>query len=87
MKLNGIISAFVTPMDDWEQIAEKELQRQVDRQIRAGACAVFCSGTNGEAYALSFEERLRVTALSAEAADGRVPVMCGTGPIGRKRER
>ena len=80
-ELKGIISAFVTPMYPGEEINEAELKNQVERQISAGAAAVFCGGTNGEGYALSFEEKLRITALTAEAAAGRVPVLSGTGCV------
>lgn len=80
-ELRGIISAFVTPMHSNEEINEAELKNQVERQIAAGAAAVFCGGTNGEGYALSFEEKLRITALTAEAARGRVPVLSGTGCV------
>jgi 4-hydroxy-tetrahydrodipicolinate synthase len=42
---------------------------------------VFCAGTNGEFYALSFEEKVRVAETCVEAAEGRVPVLAHIGEI------
>lgn len=80
----GIISAMVTSMHEDESINLKEVARQVNRQIKAGADGVFCLGTNGEAYILSEEEKLCVIEAVVKAADGRVPVYVGTGLPGTK---
>lgn len=78
----GIVAAMVTSMYDDESLNIQEIQRQVNRQIAAGVDGVFCLGTNGEAYILSEEEKLRVISAVVEAADGRVPVYAGTGMPG-----
>lgn len=78
----GIIAAMVTAMNDDESLNIEEIKHQVDRQIGAGVNGVFCLGTNGEAYILSEEEKLRVISTVVEAADGRVPVYVGTGMPG-----
>lgn len=79
-KITGTFVAIVTPFDAREELNEPALQRQVDRQSRAGN-GVFCAGTNGEFYALSFEEKVRVAELCVEAAAGRVPVLAHIGEI------
>jgi 4-hydroxy-tetrahydrodipicolinate synthase len=56
------------------------LRRQVNRQASAGN-GVFCAGTNGEFYALSFEEKVLVAETCVEAAQGRVPVLAHIGEI------
>ncbi len=81
MELNGIISAMVTPLNPDESIHEEELKNQVDRQIAAGVAAVFCLGTNGEFYAFNMEEKKRIIDLTVKAADGRVPVLAGSGCV------
>lgn len=78
----GIIAAMVTSMNEDESLNMEEIQRQVDRQIAAGVNGVFCLGTNGEAYILSEEEKLRIIEAVVKAADGRVPVYAGTGMPG-----
>ncbi|ABD86723.1 dihydrodipicolinate synthase family protein [Rhodopseudomonas palustris] len=79
-KIFGPFVAIVTPFDANEDISEPALRRQVDRQASAGN-GVFCAGTNGEFYALSFQEKLRVAEICVEAAAGRVPVLAHIGEI------
>ncbi len=79
--LSGVITAIATPMDDAEKINEAELRRQVNRQIDAGVHGLFALGTNGEFYALSWEEKLLVMRTILEETAGRVPVIGGVGCI------
>ncbi len=84
MKNVNIISAMVTPMNEDESINEKELRRQVNRQIDAGISGVFCIGTNGEAYALGLEEKEEIIRIVVDETAGRVPVYAGTGCVTTK---
>lgn len=77
----GIISAIVTPMTPDEKINEQELRSQVNRMIQAGVHGLFCLGTNGEFYALSFEEKLEVIKIVVSENNGRLPVYAGTGCV------
>ena len=81
MRVNGIISAMLTPLNDDESINEAELRNQVNRQIKAGVAAVFCLGTNGEFYAFDNEEKKKIIDIVVDEADNRVPVLAGTGCI------
>lgn len=81
MKLNGIISAMLTPLHPDETIHEEELRNQVNRQVEAGVAAVFCLGTNGEFYAFSNKEKKRIIDIVVEEVDGRIPVLAGTGCV------
>jgi 4-hydroxy-tetrahydrodipicolinate synthase len=78
--ITGPFVAIVTPFDGDEGVNAAALRRQVDRQASAGN-GVFCAGTNGEFYALSSDEKLRVAETCVEAADGRVPVLAHVGEI------
>ncbi len=84
LNIAGIIPAMATPMFEDGSINEAELRNQVNRQINAGANGIFCLGTNGEAYILSKEEKIRVMELFVEEAEGRVPVYAGTGCVGTR---
>ena len=84
MELKGIIPAMVTPLHEDESINVEELKNQVNRQIAAGAAALFCLGTNGEFYALSHEEKKLVMKTVAEENHGRLPILAGTGCITTK---
>jgi 4-hydroxy-tetrahydrodipicolinate synthase len=79
-KISGPFVAIVTPFDANEGLDEAALRRQVDRQAKAGN-GVFCAGTNGEFYALSSQEKVRVAEICVEAAAGRVPVLAHIGEI------
>ena len=84
MELRGIIPAMVTPLREDESVNVEELRNQVNRQIEAGAAALFCLGTNGEFYALSQEEKRLVMRTVAEENCGRLPILAGTGCITTK---
>ncbi|PWC49775.1 dihydrodipicolinate synthase family protein [Azospirillum melinis] len=79
-KIGGPFVAIVTPFDGDERVEFAALRRQVKRQATAGN-GVFCAGTNGEFYALSFDEKLAVAETCVEAADGKVPVLAHIGEI------
>ena len=80
-ELNGIISPIITPMLGDETISFDELRRQTERMISSGCHAIFCFGTNGEGYALSYEEKKSVLECVIEQANHRVPIYAGTGCI------
>lgn len=79
-KIKGTFVAIVTPFDKDEAIDAAALRRQVERQVGAGN-GIFCAGTNGEFYALSFEEKVEVARICVEAAAGRVEVLAHIGEI------
>ncbi len=79
-KISGPFVAIVTPFDANEAVNEGALRRQVDRQAKAGN-GVFCAGTNGEFYALSSREKVRVAEICIEAAADRIPVLAHIGEI------
>lgn len=79
-KITGPFVAIVTPFNADESVNEAALGRQVRRQVGAGN-GVFCAGTNGEFYALSRTEKIRVAEICVEAASGEVPVLAHIGEI------
>lgn len=81
MRINGIISAMLTPLNPDETVNEAELRNQVNRQIKAGVAAVFCLGTNGEFYAFNQDEKKRIIDVVVDEAKGRVPILAGTGCV------
>lgn len=79
-KITGPFVAIVTPFDANEELNLAALARQVKRQAGAGN-GIFCAGTNGEFYTLSFEEKVAVAKTCVEAAAGKVPVLAHIGEI------
>lgn len=74
----GSAVALVTPFHQGKVDVEA-LRRLVNRQIEGGTAAIVACGTTGEPSTLSERERELVIAETVKAADGRVPVICGTG--------
>lgn len=81
LKPQGIIPALVTPFDDDEQLNISALEEMAERLINAGVHGLFCLGTNGEFFSLTFEEKVRATEAIVEQTKGRVPVYAGAGCI------
>lgn len=80
----GIIVPIITPMTDDERFNEAQMRVEVNRLIAGGVSGIFTLGTNGEVYALSEEEKLRVVTVVVDEVKGRVPVYAGTGCIGTR---
>lgn len=78
MVFQGSYTALITPMRNGA-VDEGAFQRFVDWQITNGTDGVVPVGTTGESPTLSHTEHHRVVELCIEAADGRAPVLAGTG--------
>jgi 4-hydroxy-tetrahydrodipicolinate synthase len=61
------------------RVDEKALTRLVDWHCESGTSAIVAVGTTGESATLSLDEQVRVVEQCLMAADGRVPVIAGTG--------
>jgi len=81
LKIGGIIPALVTPMNDDESLNEKGLKAIIDHVIKGGVHGIFVSGSQGESFSLTADEKKRLIASSIESSAGRVPVYAGTGTI------
>lgn len=77
----GIIPALLTPFTPEEEVDYIALRTHVRRMLEAGVYGVFCLGTNGEFYALSEKEKLRIVETVVEEVGGTVPVYAGSGDI------
>jgi 4-hydroxy-tetrahydrodipicolinate synthase len=75
---SGSITALITPFTNGK-VDEEAFRKFVDWQIEQGTNALVSCGTTGESPTLSHGEDMRVTAICVEVADGRVPVIAGTG--------
>lgn len=75
--LRGIFPAIPTPVTADDRIDEAAARAQVDLILRGGANGVVPLGGTGEYGALPQDERVRMVAVCAEAAAGRIPVVAG----------
>jgi 4-hydroxy-tetrahydrodipicolinate synthase len=77
MKLRGCGTALVTPFQQDGSLDEMALRQLVRWQVDSGIDFLLPCGTTGETPTLSHSEWLRVTDVTIEAAEGRVPIMAG----------
>jgi len=77
----GVIPAIVTPMNKDESINESAFRKLLNYLIDNGVHGVFIIGSQGEFYALTKEEKIRLMEIAVEEVNGRVPVYAGTGGI------
>ena len=74
----GSATALITPFLGGK-IDFDCFEAMVDANICAGADALVVAGTTGEASTLSPDEQAALCACAVQAADGRVPIICGAG--------
>ena len=87
-KFKGILCLPVTPFEaGGEEIDEEAMRRITDLIIEDGANALVPVGATGEFPYLLHEERKRVIKIVVDQANGRVPVIAGTGAISTKEAR
>ena len=74
----GSFVALVTPFRGGKVDVEK-LEELVDFHVEAGTSGLVPCGTTGESATLSHEEHELVISTVVRKADGRIPVIAGTG--------
>lgn len=74
----GAATALITPFRDGE-VDYISLGQLIDRQIDCGIDALVICGTTGESATLSDREHREVLDFALSKADGRVPMIAGTG--------
>ncbi len=74
----GAATALITPFRDGK-IDFELFGKFIDWQIESGIDAIVAAGTTGEGSTLSDREHKSVISFCVERANGRVPVIAGTG--------
>lgn len=85
LDLHGCITAIVTPFDKSLGVDYQGLKENVDFQIENAASGLSPLGTTGEAPAISDRERTEVLRTVVDRANGRVPIIAGTGTNSTER--
>ena len=78
LSIMGTGTALVTPFTNGE-LDLNALRNLVEKQIEGGVDFLVPCGTTGESPTLTDPERVRVIETVVDAANGRVPVVAGTG--------
>ena len=75
----GMAPALLTPFTADDDLDVEAFRALIERQIEGGASGLVVLGTTGENPTVTDEERARLVDVAVETADGRVPVVVGTG--------
>lgn len=78
-RLQGSITALVTPMLPDGRVDFEHLASLIDWQIDQGTHALVAVGTTGESATLSMDEHALVIDFFVKQVAGRIPVIAGTG--------
>jgi 4-hydroxy-tetrahydrodipicolinate synthase len=77
--LKGSMVAVVTPMDADGAVNYRDLARVIDFHVSGGTEALIVAGTTGESATLDHEEHVELLERACEIAEGRIPIIAGTG--------
>lgn len=79
-KYGQILLPLITPYDENEDVKYDTYAELIQYLIKEDLCdTLIVTGTTGEASLLTFDERVKLMETALKAADGRKPVIAGTG--------
>ncbi len=77
--ITGSIVAIVTPMHADGSVDWDAYRQLIEFHIENGTDAIVSVGTTGESATLSEEEHIKCVAFCVETANGRIPILAGSG--------
>lgn len=75
----GTMTALVTPFNRKGEVDFEALRKLIDYQIESGVDSILVCATTGESASLTIKEKQAIIIASVEYANGRVPIVAGTG--------
>lgn len=75
----GSFVALITPMFDNGEIDYPSLKHLVEFHIENGSHGIVAVGTTGESATLPFSEHIEVVRKTVEYAQGKIPIIAGSG--------
>ena len=83
-EFKGVIPAVLTVFDQEENIDEVGMRQLISHLIHKGVHGLYLTGSTGEGFTMSPEERMQVVEIVMDEVAGRVPVVVHVGAIGTK---
>lgn len=74
----GCGTAIATPFNE-NGVNLKEFKRLIEFQIEEGVDAIIVCGTTGESSTMTKEEKIATIKCAVETANGRIPIIAGSG--------
>jgi 4-hydroxy-tetrahydrodipicolinate synthase len=78
-ELKGVYPALITPFKKNGEIDVQGFRNNIDFVIEGGVSGIVPCGCTGEAATLSFDEQKGLLEIAVDQANGRVPVIGGSG--------
>ena len=82
--LNGVIPAMITSFNKDESINKEGIRKTVNYLISESVDGLYITGSTGETFLMSQEEKKQAIEIIVEEVNGRVPVIAHIGSIGTK---
>jgi 4-hydroxy-tetrahydrodipicolinate synthase len=83
-RVEGVITAVVTPFDSQGEVDKKGFRKIINYLIESGIHGLFPVGSQGEFFALNIKEKKQLIEIAVEEVNGRIFVMPNTGAITTK---
>jgi N-acetylneuraminate lyase len=80
--ITGVIPALITPFDENDALDEARLRNCVRFLLGRGVDGLYLTGSTGEAFLMSPDERKRVVDVVTQEVAGRIPLIAHVGAIG-----
>ncbi|HEY8443780.1 MAG TPA: dihydrodipicolinate synthase family protein [Clostridia bacterium] len=84
LEYKGLFPAVVTPYDENGNINPQALERLIDKLINAKVSGLFITGTTGEVFLLSQEERKEIIKTAVKANRGRIKIIAQISVLNTK---
>mgnify|MGYP001472647588 FL=1 len=80
----GVIPAMITSFNKNESINKESIRKTINYLISEKVDGLYITGSTGETFLMSQEEKKQVIEIIVEEVNGRVPVIAHIGSIGTK---
>ena len=81
---NGVIPAMITSFNKDESINKEGIRKTINYLISEKVNGLYITGSTGETFLMSQEEKKQAIEIIVEEVNGRVPVIAHIGSIGTK---
>ena len=82
--INGVIPAMITSFNKNESINKEGIKKTINYLISEKVYGLYITGSTGETFLMSQDEKKQVIEIIVEEVNGRVPVIAHIGSIGTK---
>ena len=82
--INGVIPAMITSFNKDESINKEAIRKTINYLISEKVNGLYITGSTGETFLMSQDEKKQVIEIIVEEVNGRVPVIAHIGSIGTK---